>query len=173
LRRPAKMAAQHWRSPGGAKSCHHFLPRDTERSSPERTAAYHTTAPERTSKPQAISRRMRRLDNPRPASLRRERTRPPSPPGPFLSTRNATDFNSRPHKEAAQRRAPGTPPKLASSHQAITVMLDFVNPIGSARRAVGRRREARLDETAFRRRGCYAIHGGKVGDWVGKLHPAL
>src|SRR4051794_24314682 len=51
---------------------------------------------------------------------------------------------------------PGTPertsePRVAPSHQPIAVVLDLVNPVGAGRRTVGRRGQARLDETQNRR----------------------
>ena len=62
--------------------------------------------------------------------------------------------------------------RVAPSHQAIAVMLDFVDPVRPGRRALGGRGQARLDEAAARRRGRYAQHPGKVGADTGGVESA-
>jgi hypothetical protein len=44
---------------------------------------------------------------------------------------------------------------ISTRHKAIAVVLDLVNPVGAGRRAVGRRRQAGLDETQNRHSGGY------------------
>ena len=62
--------------------------------------------------------------------------------------------------------------RVPARHEAVAVVLDLVDPVWAARRALGGKGQARLDEAAPRRRGRYAQHPGKVGaDTGGVDHP--
>ena len=92
--------------------------------------------------------------------------------GPHLEVVHGLD-----HERKAVRpvvAAPGNQPDadgIAPRHQAIAVVLDFVNPVGAGRRAVGRGRQARLDETQNGRHSGGYIAPALPGIELGRMHP--